>query len=78
MQNLLAKGLRSSSEPAQPQLKSSDSAASFMENMRMRATFTTIMRAAMLPKQPKNNVPRTGTEAQMASDSVKQQVAKLL
>ena len=78
MQNLLAKGLRSSSEPAQPQLKSSDSAASFMENMRLRATFTTIMRAAMLPKQPKNNAPRTGTEAQMASDSVKQQVAKLL
>ena len=49
-----------------------------MENMRLRATFTTIMRAAMLPKQPKSNVPRTGTEAQMASDSVKQQVAKLL
>ena len=71
MQNLLSKGLRSSSEPAQPQLKSSDSAASFMEQVRQRATFTVVMRATMLPKQPKSNIPRTGTEAQMASESVK-------
>ena len=42
-----------------------------MEQVRQRATFTVVMRATMLPKQPKSNIPRTGTEAQMASESVK-------
>ena len=32
----------------------------------------------MLPKQPKSKLPKQGTEAQMASESVKQTVAKLL
>ena len=50
MHNLLNKGLRSSSEPPQPQLKASDSTASFMENLRARATFSVVMRAQMLPK----------------------------
>ena len=63
MQNLLNKGLRSSSEPAQPQLKGSDSTASFMENMRQRTAFTVVMKAAVLPKPPKSSAPRQGTEA---------------
>jgi len=78
MQNVLSKGLRSSSEPAHPPLKHSDSTASFMENIRQRAAFTVVMKATMLPKQPKNHVPRLGTEAQLASESVKATVAKLL
>ena len=32
----------------------------------------------MAPKMPKSNIPKTGTEAQMASESVKATVAKLL
>ena len=78
MQNLLGKGLRSQSEPPQPQLKQSDSTASFMENLRQRATFSVVMRAAMLPKQPKRTGEKFGTEAQMASESVKATVTKLL
>ena len=36
------------------------------------------MRAAMLPKVPKSSMPKQGTEAQLASESVKATVAKLL
>ena len=49
-----------------------------MENLRQRATFTVVMKAAMLPKQPKRTGERTGTEAQLASESVKATVTKLL
>ena len=78
MQKILGSGLRSSSEPPQPKLKPSDSTGSFMENLRQRATFTVVMKAAMLPKQPKRTGERTGTEAQLASESVKATVTKLL
>ena len=78
MQSLLNKGLRSQSEPPQPQLKHSDSAASFMENLRQRATFSVVMKALALPKQPKRTGERVGTEAQLASESVKATVTKLL
>lgn len=54
MQNIINKGLRSQSEPAQqPTLKQSESATSFMENIRQRAAFSVVMKAMMLPKQPK-------------------------
>lgn len=46
--------------------------------MRQRAAFTVVMKAAMAPKIPKSHIPRTGTEAQLASESVKATVAKLL
>lgn len=49
-----------------------------MENLKQRAAFTVVMKAAMQPKLPKSNIPRTGTEAQMASESIKAHVAKLL
>ena len=78
MQNLLSKGLRSSSEPPQPQLKPSDSTASFLENLKQRATFSVVMKAAMLPKQPKRSGDKTGSDAQLASESVKATVTKLL
>jgi len=76
--SVINKGARSSSEPPVPQLKQSDSTSSFKENLRQRAAFTVVMKAAMLPKQPKLHVPRQGTEAQLASESIKQTVAKLL
>ena len=54
MYNILNKGLRSTSEPAQPkQLQKSDSTASFKENMRQRVAFTLVMKAALLPKPQK-------------------------
>lgn len=70
--------MRSQSEPPQPQLKASDSTKSFIENLKQRATFSVVMKAAMLPKQPKRSGEKTGTEAQMASESVKATVTKLL
>lgn len=78
MQSILNKGLRSLSEPPQPQLKQSDSTASFMENIRQRATFTVVMKALNMPKPPKRQGDKVGTEAQLASESVKATVSKLL
>ena len=49
-----------------------------MENLRQRATFSVVMKAAMLPKQPRRKGEKFGTEAQLASESVKATVTKLL
>ena len=60
-------------------LKSSESTNSFMENYRQRTAFTVVMKAAMLPKQPKVvHAEGTRTEAQTASQQVRETVAKLL
>ena len=59
---------RASSEPPQPQLKSSESTNSFMENYRQRTAFTLVMKAMTVPKGPKVHHPEgTRTEAQSAS-----------
>ena len=49
-----------------------------MENLKQRATFSVVMKAAMLPKQPKRSGEKKGTEAQLAPESVKATVLQLL
>lgn len=72
--------MRSSSEPAhQPMLKNSESTNSFMENYRQRTVFTFVMKVQNTPKLPKSAYPESiRTEAQNASQAVKDTVTKLL